>query len=65
MFVLAHNTETSSIHVRISFPDIPLIGIHCEDVKQLCVGTLDVHKATGPDHIPSCLLKEIYLEIAP
>ena len=46
------------------FPDKSLIGINFHRVVQLLT-TLDVHKATGPDHIPSRLLKEISSEIAP
>ena len=40
------------------------IAINYDGVAQLLT-TLDVHKATGPDHSPSRLLKEISSEIAP
>ena len=46
------------------FPDMSPIAINCDGVAQLLT-TLYVHKATGPDHIPSRLLKEISSEIAP
>ena len=41
------------------FPDISPIAINSDGVTQL-LATRDVHKATGPDHIPSRLLKEIF-----
>jgi len=63
--VFTYDTETPLPSFPGSpFPDIPPITINCEGVTQL-LATLDVHKATGPDHIPAHLLKEIYLEIAP
>ena len=46
------------------FPGISPIAINCDGIAQRLT-TLDVHKATGPDHIPSRLLKEISSEIAP
>ena len=46
------------------FPDISPIAKNCDGVAQLLT-TLDLHKATGPDHIPSRLLKEISSEIVP
>ena len=47
----------------LPFPDILPIAINCDGLAQL-LATLDVHKATGPDHILSRLLKEISSEIA-
>ena len=46
------------------FPDISPIAINCDGVAQLLT-TLGVHKASGPDHIPLHLLKELSSEIAP
>ena len=39
-----------------SFPDMPLIHIHPHGVEQLLSG-LKLHKASGPDIIPTYLLK--------
>ena len=39
------------------FPDVSPIAINCDGVAQLLT-TLDMHKATGPDHIQSRLLSE-------
>ena len=56
--------NTTSSYTKAPLPDISPIAINCDGVAQL-LSTLDVHKATGPDHIPSHLLKEISSEIAP
>ena len=51
--------DTTSTYARASLPDMSPIGINCDGVTQLLV-TLDVYKATDPNHIPSHLLKDIF-----
>ena len=66
-FTSVFTQDTAALPLPIQgppFPDISPIAKNCDGVAQLLT-TLGVHKATGPDHIPSRLLKEISSEIAP
>ena len=47
-----------------SFPDMPPIHIHPHGVEQLLSG-LKLHKASGPDMIPTYLLKLLAHQLAP
>ena len=55
------NTPMSSTSL---FPDIPAISVTLKGVIKL-LQNLKPYKASGPDKIPTCLLKECAKEIAP
>ena len=46
------------------FPDMPPISVSVEGVASL-LNDLNVHKATGPNRIPTYFLKETTVEVAP
>ena len=49
---------------KTSFPCMPDIHVNASGVEKL-LSKLNIHKATGPDEIPSRILKEYASEIAP
>ena len=46
------------------YPDLPLFTTNIDDVTTL-LKQVDPYKATGPDGIPSRLLKEVANELSP
>ena len=64
MTLFKHNTY-QCLHVTIcSSPTMPKINIHPSGVKKL-LDDLDTNKATGPDLIPTRVLKECSSILAP
>ena len=57
------NSPTPEIESH-PLPEMSPIKVHTEGVLHLLL-SLKVFKATGPDKIPSCLLKELAYQITP
>jgi len=62
--IFTNDTSTSPTLEKSHTPDIAPITVDIYGVKNL-LDNLDPHKATGPDNIPTRLLKQLSAELAP